>query len=607
MKVLHVSFADWGGGAARAAARLHRAERRFGVESRMLVAQRLTDDPDVMVARRWFPGRNALSWQLEQRLLRRARDGSIERALNLVPSGLHRRINASDCDVVHLHWINGGMISIPEIGKIRKPLVWTLHDMWPFAGAEHYAADGDERWRNGYADDTVDGRTWNRKRRRWRHIDPIVIAPSRWLAERSRASALFRQHRVRVIPNPVDPAEFQPRNKADARAALKLPQDRRIILFGAHDAGSARKGVDLLRAALVTLARGDSREDLEVVLFGTPPADTVFAFPTRVLGWVHEQLNLLYNAADVLVAPSRIDNLPNTVAEATASGLPSVAFRVGGLPDLITHRRSGYLAEPFDVEDLAAGITWVLAQERGELSRAVSEQARALMPEPIVAEYVSAYEEAIARPRLRRTTLERLGSDYGGWTVPSEMLRPGDVCYSAGVGEDITFDVELIRRFGCRVFACDPTPRAVAHVRKESPGPPAYNFAPVGLWDADEPMPFYAPANPEHVSHSIVNLQASRESFVAPCQRLSTIMAGNGHAVIDLLKLDVEGAEYRVIDSLLEDRAAVRILCIEFHESRNGRSADHRRERAAALAKLHRAGFRIISAEGPQYTLLYGP
>jgi len=607
MKVLHVSFADSGGGAGRAAGRLHRAERRLGIESRMLVAQRLTDDPAVVHAGRLFPGRNALSWQLEQRLLRRAPDsGSIERALNLVPSGLHRRINASDADVVHLHWINGGMISVPEIGKIRKPLVWTLHDMWPFAGAEHYTADGDRRWRTGYSTDTLDGRTWNRKRRHWRKIDPVIVAPSRWMADCSRASALFRQHRVRVIPNPVDPSEFQPRDKAAARAALNLPHDRRIVLFGAHDAGSGRKGFDLLRAALAALTP-PTDESVDVVVFGSPPADASFPLRTRVLGWVNADLDLLYSAADVLVAPSRIDNLPNTVAEAAACGLPSVAFRVGGLPDLITHRRTGYLAEPFDPGDLAAGIRWALAQDGNRISQAVCEEARLRMPEPVVAAYVDAYEEAIARPRLRPAPLERLGSAYGGWTVPAGMLRRGDVCYSAGVGEDITFDLELIRRFGCQVFAYDPTPRAAAHVEASAPAPPAFNFASVGVWDANVAMPFFAPANPQHVSHSIVNIHGTRDSFTAPCRRLAVLMAENGHAAIDLLKLDVEGAEYRIIDSLLDDGVAVRILCVEFHQHRGDRAGDYRRVRAAAIATLRRAGFRLISSEGQQYTFVYQP
>jgi len=399
MRILHVSFGDSGGGAARAAARLHRAERRAGLDSRMLVLQRRTDDPHVEPARTPIFGRDALSWQLEHRILRRAADARVERSLNLVPSGLHRRINASPADVVHLHWINDGMMSIPEIGRIAKPIVWTLHDMWPFAGAEHYTVEGDDRWRSGYPRSGIDGWTWRRKRRHWRDLAPVVVAPSRWMGECSRASALFGGHPVRVIPNPMDPDELAPRDQRAARRALGLPFDRKIVLLGAHDPLHARKGFDLFRDALHARADSAGCEDFEVVVFGARGALPPMAPPARSVGPIERGLDQWYSAADVFVAPSRMDNLPNTVAEAAWCGTPSVAFRVGGLPDLIDHRRSGYLAEPFDVQDLASGIRWALSQPGGAVRAAAREQASMLAPDSIVPAFVEAYQSAMERRR----------------------------------------------------------------------------------------------------------------------------------------------------------------------------------------------------------------
>lgn len=395
MKILHVSCGDSGGGAGRAAARLHRAERRAGTESCMLVTHRYTDDPHVERAPKPVRGRNAVSWQLEQRILRRAGDPRIERSLNLVPSGLHRVINASAADVVHLHWVNEGMLSIPEIGRISKPIVWTLHDMWPFAGAEHYTAEGDVRWREGYSLAGIDGWTWRRKRRHWRDLKPLVVAPSRWIGDCSRASALFQRYATRVIPNPIDPDELTPLNQATARDALGLPLDRRIVLFGALNAQHARKGFDLLKGALETLAIDADAAEMELIVFGASPPLSGMPVPTRAVGSIKRGLDRWYSAADVFVAPSRVDNLPNTVAEATWCGTPTVAFRVGGLPDLVDHRRTGYLAEPFDVRDFAAGIDWALSQPPDELRGAVCEKARMLAPDAIVPAYVDAYAAAV--------------------------------------------------------------------------------------------------------------------------------------------------------------------------------------------------------------------
>jgi FkbM family methyltransferase len=206
---------------------------------------------------------------------------------------------------------------------------------------------------------------------------------------------------------------------------------------------------------------------------------------------------------------------------------------------------------------------------------------------------------------LRR--LERLGSAYGGWIVPTGLLPPGAVCYCVGVGEDVTFDLALVRRLGCAVFAYDPTPRAAAHVAGEVSPADRYRFVPVGVWDREETVRFYAPADPQHVSHSIVNLQRTDAYFVAPCRRLGGLMRENGHAAIDLLKLDVEGAEYRVLDSLMEDGLRIGIVCVEYDEGHHPLDGGFRPRIAGSVRRLIEYGYRVVAVEdGYKYTLVHG-
>ena len=168
-------------------------------------------------------------------------------------------------------------------------------------------------------------------------------------------------------------------------------------------------------------------------------------------------------------------------------------------------------------------------------------------------------------PVSGRADLIKLGSVYGGWVVPASLLNSASICYCAGVGEDVSFDLALIERFGCDVHAFDPTPRAVRFVQ-ERVNEPKFHFLPVGVWSADETKRFYAPDRADNVSHSILNLRSMGDYFEAPCKSLPTLMRELGHDRIDLLKLDIEGAEYAVLDSLIEHRIQPKILAVEFDQ-----------------------------------------
>lgn len=206
-------------------------------------------------------------------------------------------------------------------------------------------------------------------------------------------------------------------------------------------------------------------------------------------------------------------------------------------------------------------------------------------------------QQVIARLLVRRRddSLVRLGSGYGGWWVPSMLLRPGTTVISAGVGEDTTFDEALLDR-GCSVWALDPTPRAREHVQARSDAGAlgeGFRFIPVGLWHRDEVLRFYAPADPTHVSHSVVNAQGTSTWFAAECWSLSHVMAEAGLQSVDLLKMDIEGAELCVLEALfLSDTVRPRVLCVEFDAPLPEWRALH------SLQAARRANYRLAHAEG---------
>lgn len=379
MNILHVSLTDCAGGADRAAYRIHSAQVRSGLRSKMLVLRKGTNDACVsQIAPR------SIITQLRQRLSK-IRQGIIETKWSSSQPGQYHfgqfgyglvdEINSSNVDIVNLHWV-ADFLSIADIRKLRKPIVWTLHDMWPFCGGEHYVPDGeDARFRIGYkpgnrpdgeSGPDLNRRTWRMKRRAWARQHFTIISPSRWLAECARQSLLFAESEVTQIPNAIDVEyEWKPLSGEAARTVLGLPLNKKLLLMGAPGGTSdPRKGGDLLCGAVKELF-SHQLDDFELVIFGQgrPSSKDEWPCPVHWLGEVCDDriLAQAYSAADVLVVPSRQDNLPNVVLEALACGAPVVAFEVGGLPDIIEHHKTGYLAAPFDVSDLANGIAWTLA------------------------------------------------------------------------------------------------------------------------------------------------------------------------------------------------------------------------------------------------------
>jgi FkbM family methyltransferase len=204
-----------------------------------------------------------------------------------------------------------------------------------------------------------------------------------------------------------------------------------------------------------------------------------------------------------------------------------------------------------------------------------------------------------------RADLVRLGDDYGGWVVPQSLLGKDAVVYCVGCGENISFDLALIANFGCVVHALDPTPRAVAFVKRAAGDEPHYRFECLGLWDESTHLRFYAPRDPSHVSHSLLNLQQTDTFIEVPVARLSQVLERHGHHRVTLLKLDIEGAEYKVLQSVLDDHIPIAILCVEFDEFHHPIDRHYRSRIQAALRQLQRRGYTIVDAYAGNYTLVH--
>ena len=385
MKVVHACTYDRGG-AANAALRLHRDLLAAGVESTMVVARKTVPDTTVMeVPGLLYRGNPTLAARLEYRLGRLfCPFGPKPWGPALLPGTALRFIQSLRPDVVHLHWVSHGLFSIEQIARIRAPLVWTLHDMWALTPGYGYRSEPGPALKSieafsplmpGAPFARLARNVWQRKLRAWRHLGAAIVAPSEWLAEEARRSEVLQGCSVRTIPYSVPLDVFRPQDRAVARRELGLPVDRPLVLFGADDSGGFRKGADLLVAALVKL-RGLSSMRPALVIFGASKIDGlrdsgIEVFPCGAIS-DPAQLARLYAACDVFACPSREDNLPNTVLESFACGTPAVAFRVGGLPDLIQHGVNGFLAAPFDPADLCKALGEALIAEHadGRLGRA---------------------------------------------------------------------------------------------------------------------------------------------------------------------------------------------------------------------------------------------
>lgn len=374
MKILQLLMHD-NSGAGKAALRLHHGLLQNKIDSLVMASHRSLDIPGFVRSTKWQKLYKTIQPLVVDRFTsQRVSSPDDTFSINITPSLLNKDIGTVAPSLINLHWVGWEFLKIEDFQKIKVPLVWTLHDMWAFTGGCHYSGNCDRYQTScGNCPQLVSNReadlsrwVWQRKLKAWKDLNLTIVAPSNWLAACAKNSALFKDLRIETIPNGLDIRRYHPIDKQHAKKMLGLPVDKQIILFGAISATSAtRKGFQFLKPALQQLSQNQNSESIELVIFGSsaPLNPPDLGFKVNYLGRLNDDISLalVYAAADVFIAPSVEDNLPNTVMEALACGTPCVSFKIGGMSDLIDSAQTGYLAQPFDIDDLARGITWVLA------------------------------------------------------------------------------------------------------------------------------------------------------------------------------------------------------------------------------------------------------
>ena len=410
MKVLIVNTSERAGGAAVAANRLMKALNNSGVKARMLVRDKESDAltvvglPKTLVTQRHFLlERLSIYLRLHFR-----RKHLFE--IDIANSGadITRLREFREADIIHLHWINQGMLSLNGIRKILdsgKPVVWTMHDIWPATAICHLTLDCRKFTTQcsrckylpgGGSTNDLAATVWRRKQRMVADESIFYVACSRWLEREAKASALLRGQKITSIPNPIDTHIYKRGDKREARRRLGLPEEGRLLLFVSQRVTNRNKGMDYLIEACRRLS------GCEVVILGGHAEEVVGQLPLKAhpLGYVSDEQRIVavYQAVDVFVLPSLSENLPNTIMEAMACGVPCVGFRVGGIPEEIDHRVNGYVAQYRDAADLSRGIQWILQEaDYEQLSHnAVQKVAQSYSQQSVALKYLDVYQQAMA-------------------------------------------------------------------------------------------------------------------------------------------------------------------------------------------------------------------
>ena len=358
MKVLILSTYEHSGGAAIAASRLMKALRKNGVEASLLCRRNICCGPQGLRKQSWTSiMERGIIWMMNGF----SRKDLWATDIALLGQDVTHTDEFQQADVIHLHWVNQGFLSLGIIEKIIKSgkrVVWTMHDAWNTMGAYHLAIQRRESWLERW--------TWKRKTRLYEQGGISFVACSRWLREEAENSPLMSQLRVRNIPNPIDTSVFHPVCHADTKR----------VLFVAQRSDNPMKGIQYLDEAAKML------DGVEIVALG------------RDIPYIYNEKDMaqLYASVDAFVLPSLSENLPNTIMEAMACGTPCVGFDIGGIPEMIDHKQNGYVARYKDATDLAEGIRFVL-DNRETLGLAARDKVMREYSEEMVAKrYVEVYE-----------------------------------------------------------------------------------------------------------------------------------------------------------------------------------------------------------------------
>ncbi len=399
MNVLHLISGDLNGGAAKGAYWLHQGLLERGIDSRVLTnAPDSPGDPSVISINSTSLQRfkNGMIHQIDKSFLSfyPHREKQIF-SPGLIGYNFLKHPACRQADIIHLHWINGGMVNVKHLSRIKKPVVWTLRDMWAMTGGCHYSLTCDRfktgcgkciqlRSKSNYDLSRIN---FNRKKK-FLPRDLVYVGISPWLAEIAKESELLKDRDVRMIFNNVSSSEFFPLDKRQARAVLQIDTAKKIILAGAQQVTDPYKGFNKFLEAVALL----DPSKYFLVFFGriSPHLAGKTGLEFKSFGFVHDTvtLRLLYSAADVFVAPSLMDAFGKTLVESMACGTPVVCFDATGPRDIVDHKKNGYKAVPYEAEDLQQGIEWVAYSDRyDQLSASAREKAQTTFDTRLIAEH----------------------------------------------------------------------------------------------------------------------------------------------------------------------------------------------------------------------------
>lgn len=415
MRVVIINTSERIGGAAIAARRLMESLKNNGIKVKMLVRDKQTDELNVVkLSPSWkniwnFFWERCVLW-----IINRFKKENIF-AVDIANTGrdVTNLPEFKQADIIHLHWINQGMLSLKDIKEIidsGKPIVWTMHDMWPCTGICHYARTCDYYqthchncqylYKQGGKKD-ISFRTFAKKEKLYKNADITFVTCSDWLRKEAEKSALLTDKQIVRIPNPINTNLFKPKNKEEIRKKMNLPLDKKLLLFGSLKITDKRKGVDYFIESCHLLVEKypELKESLGVVVFGNQSDyyQQLIPFQTFSQAYVASEKDIvdIYNAVDIFVVPSLEDNLPNTIMEAMACGIPCVGFDSGGIPEMIDHLHNGYVAEYKSAADFANGIYWTFKEsEYKSLSEQAHRKVLSSYTESIIArKYIQVYNK----------------------------------------------------------------------------------------------------------------------------------------------------------------------------------------------------------------------
>ena len=427
MRVLIVNTCERAGGAAVAANRLMEALNNNGVKAKMLVRDKETTNLSVCA----LPQTWKIRWHfLWERLciwmhLHLKRQHLFEIDIANCGTDITCLPEFKEADIIHLHWINQGMLSLKGIRKILqsgKPVVWTMHDIWPATAICHLTMECrhfETKCQNcpllpgGGSNNDLSARIWEQKQKMLEGKRVTIVTCSQWLGGEAQKSPLLNKQDITTIPNSIDTHRYRPSDKKKARQSLGLPLDGHIILFASQRVTNPNKGMQYLVEACKLLANTQHQTpntqhptpNIHIAILGGHAEEIAsqLPFPTHALGYVNDEQRIadVYNAADVFVLPSLSENLPNTIMEAMACGVPSVGFRVGGIPEMIDHMSNGYVANYRDAADLAKGIHYILyeADQQTLSNNCLQKVARNYSQQSVAKRYIDVYEQAM-RPKM---------------------------------------------------------------------------------------------------------------------------------------------------------------------------------------------------------------